>query len=225
MDLEWQAPKETYGALKGYRVRYGRKNGPDPLTDILIRDPNVQHQEISGLEKGIEYEFRVAGMNNVGAGQEMILTYLTPEGVPTDSPKNISWRFQTPDVVEIVYDPPPEPSRNGQIILYEIQFWKGADPNQKKVRSTTSRKAVFANLDDNTEYKFSVRANTRKGYGPWSTQQTFRTDRNIVRAPLGLKAMATSESSLEVRFLIHTVTLNTLFVCRGGSNSLHFLLY
>jgi netrin-G3 ligand len=143
--------------------------------------------------------FLIPGMNAVGPGQEMILTYLTPEGVPTDSPKNISWRFQTPDVVEIVYDSPPEPSRNGQIILYEIQFWKGADPNQKKVRSTTSRKAVFANLDDNTEYKFSVRANTRKGYGPWSTQQTFRTDRNIVRAPLGLKAMATSESSLEVR--------------------------
>ena len=25
-------------------------------------------QEISGLEKGIEYEFRVAGINRVGAG-------------------------------------------------------------------------------------------------------------------------------------------------------------
>jgi receptor-type tyrosine-protein phosphatase F len=57
---------------------------------------------------------------------------------------------------------------------------------------------VFANLDDNTEYKFSVRANTRKGYGPWSTQQSFRTDRNIVRAPLNVKAMATSDSSIQV---------------------------
>ena len=36
-------------------------------------------------------------------------------GVPTDAPKNISWRFQTPDVVEIVYDPPPEHARNGQV--------------------------------------------------------------------------------------------------------------
>ena len=97
--------------------------------------------------------------------------------MPTDAPKNITWRFQTPDVVEIVYDAPPEHTRNGQITKYEIQFWKGADPNQKKVRSTNGKKAVFANLDDNTEYKFSVRANTRKGYGPWSTQQTFRTDR------------------------------------------------
>jgi len=197
MDLEWKAPKETYGELKGYRVRYGRIN-QDQLTDILITDPNVHHQEISGLEKGIEYEFRVAGVNNVGPGQETIKYYLTPEGVPTDAPKNITWRFQTPDVVEIVYDAPPEHARNGQISKYEIQFWKGADPNQKKLRQTTEQKTVFANLDDNTEYKFSVRANTRKGYGPWSTQQSFRTDRNIVRAPLNVKAMATSDSGVQV---------------------------
>ena len=62
MDLEWKAPKETYGELKGYRVRYGRIN-QDQLTDILITDPNVHHQEISGLEKGIEYEFRVQYTN------------------------------------------------------------------------------------------------------------------------------------------------------------------
>jgi len=46
------------------------------------------------LEKGIEYEFRVAGVNIVGAGQEAIKTYLTPEGVPTDSPKNITTRYE-----------------------------------------------------------------------------------------------------------------------------------
>lgn len=79
MDLEWKTPLETYGELKGYRVRYGRIN-QGQLTDILITDPNVHHQEISGLEKGIEYEFRVAGVNLVGPGQETIKYYLTPEG-------------------------------------------------------------------------------------------------------------------------------------------------
>ena len=48
-----------------------------------------------------------------------------------------------------------------QVTKYEIQFWKGASPNEKKLRQTTEQKTVFANLDDNTEYKFSVRANTR----------------------------------------------------------------
>ena len=67
------------------------------------------------------------------------------------SSSSSSSRFQTPDVVEIVYDAPPEHSRNGQIVKYEIQFWKGADPNKKKLRQTTDQKTVFANLDDNTE--------------------------------------------------------------------------
>ncbi|XP_040571795.1 tyrosine-protein phosphatase Lar isoform X1 [Lepeophtheirus salmonis] len=196
MDIEWTKPVKTYGELKGYRVRYGRRGFK--LTEILITDKDVQHQEISNLEKGIEYEFRIAGINKVGSGQEAIKPYLTPEGVPTDSPKNITTRFQTPDVIEISYDAPPEESRNGQITMYDIQFWKAVSPEEKRIRSTTERKTVFANLEDNTEYKFSVRANTRKGYGPWSTQVSFRTDRNIIRAPLNVQAMATSGSSIEV---------------------------
>ena len=144
--------------------------------------------------------------------------------MPTDAPKNITWRFQTPDVVEIVYDAPPEHTRNGQITKYEIQFWKGADPNKKKLRQTTDQKTVFANLDDNTEYKFSVRANTRKGYGPWSTQQSFRTDRNIVRAPLNVKAMATSDSSVQVqKKVFHFLFLPDLFFVRTLVNlTFHF---
>ena len=82
MDLEWKTPAKTFGELKAYRVRYGRIN-QQQLTDILITDPNVHHQEISGLEKGIEYEFRVAGVNTVGPGQESIKYYLTPEGENT----------------------------------------------------------------------------------------------------------------------------------------------
>lgn len=63
MDIEWTKPVETHGALKGYRVRYGRRG--EELNEIHITDPAVQHQEISNLEKGIEYEFRVAGTNKV----------------------------------------------------------------------------------------------------------------------------------------------------------------
>ena len=38
--------------------------------------------------------------------------------MPTDSPKNITTRFQTPDVIEISYDPPPEEARNGQVNIF-----------------------------------------------------------------------------------------------------------
>lgn len=42
MDIEWTKPVETYGELKGYRVRYGLRG--QRLTEILITDPEVQHQ-------------------------------------------------------------------------------------------------------------------------------------------------------------------------------------
>ena len=60
----------------------------------------------------------------MGPGQEAIALYLTPEGMPTDSPKNITTRFQTPDVIEISYDPPPEEARNGQVrkIFWILEF-------------------------------------------------------------------------------------------------------
>lgn len=196
MDIEWTKPTQTFGLLKGYRVRYGHLG--QKLTEILITDANVMHQKIPNLEKGIKYEFRVSGVNEEGAGQEAIKIYETPEGVPTDSPKNITTRFQTPDVIEISYDPPPEESRNGQITMYDIQIWKAVSPDEKRQRSTTEEKTVFTNLDENTEYLFAVRATTRKGYGPWSTQVTFKTDKNVIRAPENVKAMATSESSIEV---------------------------
>ena len=196
MDIEWTRPLETYGDLKGYRVRYGHRN--DHLTEILITDPAVQHQEISNLEKGIEYEFRVSGINKVGAGQEAIKALLTPEGVPTEPPRNITTRFQTPDVIEITFDPPPLESRKGQITMYDIQFWRTVVHEEKRMRSTTEKKTVFANLEENTEYKFRIRANTRKGYGPFSSTVSFRTDNNIIRAPQPVQAMATSDSSIEV---------------------------
>ena len=51
MDIEWTKPVETYGELKGYHVKYGKRG--QKLTVILITDKDVQHQQISNLEKGI----------------------------------------------------------------------------------------------------------------------------------------------------------------------------
>ena len=70
-----------------------------------------------------------------------------------------------------------------QITMYNIHLWKSLVSEDKTTRTTTEKKAIFTDLDDNTEYQFQVRANTRKGPGPWSSKVSFRTDRNIIRAP------------------------------------------
>jgi netrin-G3 ligand len=57
---------------------------------------------------------------------------------------------------------------------------------------------VFTNLEENTDYVFRVRAHTSQGAGPYSEKITVHTERDIVRAPMSVQAVATSDQSVEV---------------------------
>lgn len=57
---------------------------------------------------------------------------------------------------------------------------------------------VFSGLEEGLEYIYTIRAATKQGSGPWSEKATFNTTRDMVRAPMSLKAMATSDQSVEV---------------------------
>ncbi|XP_030758828.1 tyrosine-protein phosphatase Lar isoform X5 [Sitophilus oryzae] len=196
IELEWMKPSQIYGELKGYRLRYGVKE--QLLKDVQLKGTSTQKYRINDLERGVEYEFRVAGINNIGTGQENIQYLHTPEGPPTGPPTNITYRFQTPDVVCVTWDPPTREHRNGQIVKYDIEFHKKSDHNNIIVRNVTKTKAVFTNLEENTEYVFHIKAYTNQGAGPNSEKQTIQTDKDIGRAPMAVKAVATSESSVEV---------------------------
>lgn len=149
------------------------------------------------MERGVEYEFRVAGQNHIGIGQEAVKYLNTPEGPPTGPPTNVTYQFQTPDVVRISWAPPTREHRNGQIVKYDIQFHKKSDHSNVITRNITQTKAVFTNLEENTEYVFHIKAYTNQGGGPNSEKFTFRTE-DIGRAPMAVKAVATSDSSVEV---------------------------
>ena len=58
--------------------------------------------------------------------------------------------------------------------------------------------AVFSGLEEATEYVVTVRAVTAEGEGPWSPRMTINTTREMVRAPMGVKAVATSDQSIQV---------------------------
>ncbi|KAG8254778.1 hypothetical protein J6590_005343 [Homalodisca vitripennis] len=193
IELEWTRPTMTYGELLGYRLRYGVKE--NPLKEELTK---ATSHKISQLERGVEYEFRIAGQNNIGYGQETIKYLLTPEGPPTGPPANLSHRFQTPDVVCVTWDQPSRADRNGQVTHYDVQFHKKSDQSTIMDRNTTVTRAVFSNLEESAEYVFRVRAHTRAGAGPWSEREPVTTDRDIVRAPMGVRAVATSDQSVEV---------------------------
>ncbi|XP_055372235.1 tyrosine-protein phosphatase Lar isoform X2 [Condylostylus longicornis] len=195
IELEWERPQQTYGELKGYRIRWGVKD--QPLQEEILPGQHNTVKKIKKLERGVEYEFRVAGQNHIGTGQETVKYYRTPEGTPSGPPANITKRFQTPDIVCITWDLPKREERNGQIIRYDVRFHKKIDAPGPD-RNTTAKKAVFTNLEENTEYVFQVRAYTKQGSGPFSEKLIIETERDMGRAPMAVHAVATSDQSAQV---------------------------
>ncbi|XP_020288958.1 tyrosine-protein phosphatase Lar isoform X7 [Pseudomyrmex gracilis] len=197
LELDWSPPSQIYGNLLGYRIRYGIKN--QTLKEEFIEGTRQHTYKITDLgEQGVEYEFRVAGKNDVGFGQETVRFWFSPEGEPTGPPTNLSYFFQTPDTVCVTWDKPLRQHRNGQIIGYDVQFNKKNDHSTTIDRNTTKTRAVFTDLEENTEYVFHVRAHTSQGSGPYSEKITIMTEKDIGRAPMSVKAVATSDSSVEV---------------------------
>ncbi|XP_077297678.1 tyrosine-protein phosphatase Lar isoform X3 [Arctopsyche grandis] len=196
IELEWAKPSQTYGELQGYRLRYGVKD--HPLKEEHLPGIKVTSHRINDLERGVEYELRVAGKNHIGIGQETIKYWLTPEGPPSGPPTNITHHFQTPDIVCITWEKPTREHRNGQIIKYDIQFMKRNDQSTTMERMTNLTRAVFTNLEGNTEYVFQIKSYTNQGAGPFSEKFTAHTERDIGRSPMDVHAVATSDSSVEV---------------------------
>lgn len=58
--------------------------------------------------------------------------------------------------------------------------------------------AVFGELEEGAVYLFRVKAHTTKGSGPWSDVASFTVDRDVLRSPLAVNAVATSDTSVEV---------------------------
>lgn len=57
---------------------------------------------------------------------------------------------------------------------------------------------MFINLEENTDYVYHIRAHTSQGAGPYSEKVTVHTERDIIRAPMSVQAVATSDQSVEV---------------------------
>ena len=57
---------------------------------------------------------------------------------------------------------------------------------------------MFTDLEEHSDYILQVRAHTLQGPGPYSERKFIHTERDIVRAPMSIKGIATSESSVEV---------------------------
>jgi len=151
VEVHWSRPNHTYGQLQNFKLKYGR-------LDSIFREeieipPQEQHKIIRDLDRGARYEFRIAGRNAIGLGQESVAYVETPEGIPRAPPQNLTHRLQSPTTVVINWDPPLSQYKNGKISGYGINFHKIFDTAPTEYNTSQTR-MVFSSLDENTEYSF-----------------------------------------------------------------------
>jgi len=195
IEATWNRPNHTYGQLLGYRLKYRLLDStPEYVTKELNYDES--NYQIREANKGSRYEFRLAGKNAIGWGQESINIFETPEGLPSNSPQNLTYKLQSPTIVVINWDPPLQPFRNGKIIKYGYQFAKPGELTTEI--NTTQARIVFPSLEENSEYHFKVRAYTSRGAGPWSGKISIQTPGDVPPSPKDVQAMATTEHSVQV---------------------------
>ncbi|KAF4525355.1 hypothetical protein B566_EDAN007837 [Ephemera danica] len=179
--VSWKPPPERQqnGELEYFKVQLVRSSQSDSEASVVLVNGNSSSIVLDKLAQWTEYRVWVLAGTQVGDG---------PSSFP----------ITTPDIVSLTWSPPPRSERNGQVTHYDVQFHKVADHAPMHERNVSTTKAVFGDLEENATYLFRVRAHTSKGAGPFSEQASLSTEREVLRAPLALHAVATSESSVEV---------------------------
>ena len=75
-------------------------------------------------DKGMLYEFRVSAANSVDFGEEAKQKRLTPDGVPSGAPTNVTVSAVRPDALRVSWNPPPPTLANGRILMYSVSYKK-----------------------------------------------------------------------------------------------------
>ncbi|KAG8335958.1 myosin light chain kinase activity protein [Homalodisca vitripennis] len=167
--LKWEKPKDDGGLpLSGYVVEK-----MDTATGRWVPagfvDPTKTELEVTGLEPGHKYQFRVKAQNEEGESEPLetdtaILAKnpYDPPGAP-GLPEIVDWDEH---MVELKWEPP---FRDGgaPITGYIIEMKSRFDPNFVKAVEITGGqcKGKVPKLEEGTQYQFRVRAVNKAGPG------------------------------------------------------------
>lgn len=91
------------------------------------------------------------------------------------APLNLTVTGVTPMSVRLNWIPPERSLRNGEIVQYEIMYYKRSDSQTAFNVNTTVTVIVLDGLESLTNYIFQIKAYTSMGAGPWSNQIPYQT--------------------------------------------------
>ncbi|ELW70529.1 Phosphotidylinositol phosphatase PTPRQ, partial [Tupaia chinensis] len=213
--LSWQPPLEPNGIILYYTVYVWDRSS---LKTINVTETTL---ELSDLDYNVEYSAYVTASTRFGDGKtrSSIINFRTPEGAPSDPPRNVHYANLSSSSIILFWTPP---SKNNGIIQYYSVYYRNSsgtfmqnftlhevtiDFDNLTVSAIIDKLAIFS------YYTFWLTASTSVGNGNKSSDivQVY-TDQDI---PEGFVGNLTCES-------ISSTTVNVSWVPPSQPNGLVF---
>ncbi|XP_060031596.1 neogenin isoform X4 [Erinaceus europaeus] len=167
--IHWQPPPlaTQNGQLTGYKIRYRKASRKSDVTEAVVTGTQLS-QLVEGLDRGTEYNFRVAALTVNGTGPatdwmsaETFESDLDETRVP-EVPSSLHVR---PLVTSIVVSWTPPENQNIVVRGYAIGYGVGS-PHAQTIRvDHKQRYYTIENLDPSSHYVITLKAFNNVGEG------------------------------------------------------------
>ncbi|XP_039712619.1 neogenin isoform X7 [Pteropus medius] len=167
--IHWQPPPPATqnGQITGYRIRYRKASRKSDVTETFVNGEQLS-QLIEGLDRGTEYNFRVAALTVNGTGPAT--DWLSAETFESDLdetrvPEVPSSLHVRPLVTSIVVSWTPPENQNIVVRGYAIGYGIGSPHAQTIKVDYKQRYYTIDNLDPSSHYVITLKAFNNVGEG------------------------------------------------------------
>ncbi|KAM7157393.1 neogenin isoform 4-T5 [Molossus nigricans] len=205
--IHWQPPPPATqnGQITGYKIRYRKASRKSDVTETLVAGTQLS-QLIEGLDRGTEYNFRVAALTGNGTGPAT--DWLSAETFESDLdetrvPEVPSSLHVRPLVTSIVVSWTPPENQNIVVRGYAIGYGIGSPHAQTIKVDYKQRYYTIENLDPSSHYVITLKAFNNVGEGiPLYESAVTRPhtvpDPTPMMPPVGVQASILSHDTIRI---------------------------
>lgn len=205
--IHWQPPPlaTQNGQITGYKIRYRKASRKSDVTETLVSGTQLS-QLIEGLDRGTEYNFRVAALTVNGTGPAT--DWLSAETFESDLdetrvPEVPSSLHVRPLVTSIVVSWTPPENQNIVVRGYAIGYGIGSPHAQTIKVDYKQRYYTIENLDPSSHYVITLKAFNNVGegiplYESAVTRHHTVPDPTPMMPPVGVQASILSHDTIRI---------------------------
>ncbi|XP_062375779.1 tyrosine-protein kinase Mer [Sardina pilchardus] len=178
LTLAWTPGHDGFSPFSNCSISVRELNRKDyPTRVVNAHVPPFQH-DVTGLRAMTKYNMSVYCTNEVGKSPPSAWVKTeTPEGVPSEPPRNVS--VQLNESVMVIRWVPPHPDKiNGILKGYDVIIKHGVNGTHLNKISSPTTEATWVLSAFNTTYSIQIAARTQAGSGALSSRFWIRVNQS-----------------------------------------------